>query len=265
MKKIREILEKVYESPELRKTVVPLFLGNPGLGKTRIIEQFAKDKGVNLVEFISSQRNPFEISGLAMPDKDIKQMSYWDFDTLLNMNDGDILFFDEVLNGNPAVLNACLTILENRKMISGKLLPNIMIIAAANPQGQSPLTPQIKERFMWYDVKFDATMWRNYMIEKYGVTSSIATKLVSLIQAESFSSGNNFYTPRSVDKVVSMIIADAPVPSSYANTIEPILSELVNNSFTEPVQLSKDRVLEPHESIPWLELIKIKRNKTVWV
>ena len=68
-------------------------------------------------------------------------------------------FFDELLNGNPVVLNACLTILEQRKFISGKPLPNIMIVAAANPQGMTPLTPQVKERFVWYNVSFDSKMW----------------------------------------------------------------------------------------------------------
>jgi len=149
MNKMKEILEKVYNVPELRKSIVPLFIGNPGLGKTVIIEEFAKEKGVNIVEFITSQRNPFEISGMAMPDRDAKKMAIWDFDGMLNMKDGDILFFDEILNGNPSVLNACLTLIEQRVMISGKKLPDIMIVAAANPQGMVPITPQIKERFVW--------------------------------------------------------------------------------------------------------------------
>jgi len=66
MKNIKEILEKVYNSKELRKSIVPLFIGNPGLGKTVFIEQFAKERGAKLVELITSQMSPFEISGIAM-------------------------------------------------------------------------------------------------------------------------------------------------------------------------------------------------------
>lgn len=40
-----------------------------------------------------------------------------------------------------------------------------MIVAAANPQGMAPLTPQIKERFLWYNVVFDPTMWKEYMFK----------------------------------------------------------------------------------------------------
>lgn len=66
MKKVKEVLEKVYTNPELRKSIVPLFIGNPGLGKTVMIEEFAKEKGATLVELITSQMSPFEISGIAI-------------------------------------------------------------------------------------------------------------------------------------------------------------------------------------------------------
>lgn len=258
MRVIKEVLEKVYENDSLRKSIVPLFIGNPGLGKTVMIDEFAKEKGVTLVELITSQMSPFEISGIAMPDKDSKKMTYFNFDKLENLKDGDILFFDELLNGNPIVLNACLTILEQRKFISGKPLPNIMIIAAANPQGMSPLTPQIKERFVWYDVKYSKSMWMKYMKEKYLITSSIAEKLSNLIEAETFSS-NNFNTPRSLDKAVNMLVNSCPTP--YSLTIESILKEMHKNPFAEEVDLGDDKKLLPEEMISWLDLIKLKNKQ----
>jgi len=256
MKEVKEILEKVYKNEELRKSVVPLFIGNPGLGKTVMIDAFAKEKGVTLVELITSQMSPFEISGIAMPDKDSKKMTYFNFDKLENLKDGDILFFDELLNGNPIVLNACLTILEQRRFISGKPLPNIMIVAAANPQGMSPLTPQIKERFIWYDVKFDQPMWIKYMTNKYGVTPSIGNKLANLIKNEQFT-GNNFYTPRSIDKAVNMLINGVETP--YKKELLPILQEPIKNPFNEEVNLG-DRMLMPNEMISWIDIMKLKNK-----
>jgi len=259
MKELKKILKGVYNNPELRKNIVPLFLGNPGLGKTMIIDQFAKEQGVSLIELITSQMSPFEISGIAMPDKETQKMIYYNFDKLENLKDGDILFFDELLNGNPVVLNACLTILEQRKLISGKPLPDIMIVAAANPQGQTPLTPQIKERFVWYNVGFDLPMWSKYMIEKYYLSKTICNKLGNLITSESFT-GNNFYTPRSIDKNIAMIINNVPTP--YEDTLKPILSEPIKNPFNEEVQLDEERILRPDEMITMLDLIKIKnKNK----
>jgi hypothetical protein len=255
MKQITEVLEKVYNNESLRKSIVPLFIGNPGLGKTVLIQNFANEKGVKLVELITSQMSPFEISGIAMPDKDIKKMVYYNFDKLEDLQDGDILFFDELLNGNPVVLNACLTILEQRKFISGKDLPNIMIVAAANPQGMSPLTPQIKERFVWYNVEYDQSMWVDYMVNKYQMTKRIGNKLGTLIKKEEFLK-NNFYTPRSMDKAVNMLISEVPTP--YNGTIKPILDTMIKNPFKESVHLPDGRELLPEEMISWLDLIKLK-------
>lgn len=254
MKEMPSVLEKVYANDSLRRSVVPLFIGNPGLGKTVLIQEFAKKKKAKLVELITSQMSPFEISGIAMPDKESKKMTYFNFDKLEQLKDGDILFFDELLNGNPVVLNACLTILEQRKFISGQPLPNIMIIAAANPQGMSPLTPQIKERFVWYDVSYNEEMWGEYMMDKYGLTKTISTKLSHLIKNEEFET-NNFFTPRSVDKAVNMLINEVSTP--YEHSVKPLLEHMIKNPFSEEVQLPT-RMLAPGEMISWLELIKLK-------
>lgn len=257
MNKIKEILEKVYTNLELRRTIVPLFISNPGMGKTMIINQFAKEKGVHLVELITSQMSPFEISGIAIPVHGTGKMSYYNFDKLEDLKDGDILFFDELLNGNPVVLNACLTMLEQRKFISGKELPDIMIVAAANPQGMTPLTPQIKERFVWYQTKFHSEMWQNYMFNKYKMPKDISSKLCKLIQEEDFAV-NNFNSPRSFDKAVNMIINECPTP--YSATLLPILNSLIENKSGGRVKLNEDRYLEENENISWLELIKLKNG-----
>lgn len=259
MNNITEVLEKVYNNDSLRKSIVPLFIGNPGLGKSVFIQEFAKKKGVKLVELITSQMSPFEVSGICIPDKDTKQMQYYNFDKLENLQDGDILFFDELLNGNPIVLNACLTILEQRRFISGKALPNILIVAAANPQGMSPLTPQIKERFVWYNVKFNKHMWSEYMKDKYNAPSSVLNKLASLIINEDLT-GDNFYTPRSVDKAINMIINTVPTP--YEKIIKPILEELILNPFEQDVDLGDDKTLAVGEMISWLTLIQLKNGIT---
>ena len=259
MHKIKSTLKGIYEHPSLRKSIVPLFIGNPGLGKTVLIEEFAKERGVKVVEFITSQMSPFEISGISFPDQTLKKMIYYNFDRLLSLEDGDILFFDELLNGNPTVLAACLTLLEGRKMISGQLLPDIMIVAAANRQGMTPITPQIKERFVWYDVNFNREMWVDFMIGKYDITRTIGDKLSDLIKAEDFTK-ENFYTPRSLDKALDMILKDVPTP--YESYLLPILKELIKNDSGVKIPLSSDRDFMPDECIPWIELIKYKNYGT---
>jgi len=122
----------------------------------------------------------------------------------------------------------------------------------------SPLTPQIKERFVWYNTTFDATMWINYMFKKYMLIKPIAQKLVTLIQAEDFTN-SNFNTPRSIDKAVNMIINGVSTP--YESVVTPILNTLIENKVSKTVKLEGDKELVANEQISWLDLIRIKLKK----
>ncbi len=186
-------------------------------------------------------------------------MSYFDFDRFCNLKDGDILFFDELLNANPMVLNACLTLLENRRMISGRPLPDIMIVAAANPQGATILTPQIKERFIFYDVAFDAKLWGEYMYKKYNIVDSVLENLVTLIKNEKFENSRfNYFTPRSIDKALNMIIKGVDTP--YKKDLKPILERLVMNESGFDLELDADTKWLNGEGMSWLKVAQFTLN-----
>ena len=257
MKAILDVITKIYENEELRQTCIPLFLSHPGIGKTEIIKQFAKDKGVKCLDIIASQIMPHEVSGMLLPVHEQKEVEYFDTKMFTSLEDGDILFFDELLNANAMVLNACLTILENRQLISGKSLPKIMIVAAANPQGATIITSQIKERFIWYDIKFDRVSWKQYM-SKFLITDSIYDQLCVLIQNETFnSSDKNFYTPRSIVKAIKMMINDIPTP--YSSKLSPILNNFIENTSGQDMLIG-DYIFKANENISWLNLQKIIKN-----
>ncbi len=250
---IKETLTKIYADKELRRKIVPLFMSKPGYGKTNIIEDFMREHKVWKPPFVLSQRMPFEVSGMALVDRKIDKMRYYNFDFIEELKDGDILFIDEVTNSNPVTLNAFLTFLESRVTISGKPLPDIMIVGAGNYEGMTPLTPQIKERFVWYDVNFNYKMWDEYMWNKYAMPSEITKSLSLLITREDYT-GYNFCTPRSIDKAVEMILKDVPTP--YTNRLHASLNTLVKNILRKEVKLGDDRVLLPNELISWTKLIK---------
>lgn len=156
-------------------------MSDPGLSKTSQCKQWCEEHGRQYFEFITSQRMPSEISGMAMPDADTKRMKIYDFDYLLDMKDGDVLAFDEFTNGNIMTLNACLTLIQERNMMSGRKLPSILIVAMGNPQGKCDMLPQTKQRFLWLNVKFDEEAWCEWVKKELNVVPT--HKLIDIIKS----------------------------------------------------------------------------------
>lgn len=181
-------------------------MSDPGLSKTSQCKQWCEEHGRQYFEFITSQRMPSEISGMAMPDADTKRMKIYDFDYLLDMKDGDVLAFDEFTNGNIMTLNACLTLIQERNMISGRKLPSILIVAMGNPQGKCDMLPQTKQRFLWLNVKFDEETWCDWIKKELNVVPT--QKLIDIIKS-TYKSGfgvseYNYMTARTVTNLLKL-------------------------------------------------------------
>lgn len=208
IKKLLSLVDKNRDKMQLG------LISNPGCSKTEQVKQWAEENGRHVCELILSQRLPTEISGMPMPVQETKSMEIFDYDTLLSLNDGDVLFLDEFTNGNVQTLNACLTVVQDRKTISGKDLPSLLVVAAGNPQGSQMLLPQIKQRFLWYQVSFNINTWIQYIQKKFSLpfeSYDDLHKIANLIGYEKFSSTNyNYLTPRTCEQLIQLAISAGP-------------------------------------------------------
>ena len=189
----------------VRDQIVPCFMGCPGIGKTHEIERYAKDRGKKVVHIIASQILPSEVSGITMPDKEAGGMTVYDHVRLSSLKDGDILFFDELLQGQQQVLSACLTLIQERRLMSDKPLPDVMIVAAANPLASpSQLSQAILDRFLFIGMQFSFAEWKQYMIDSQDII--IEDSMQNEIDAcNTTVAGWNAQTPRTVTKLCTFI------------------------------------------------------------
>lgn len=217
-----------------RDYVVPCMIGPVGIGKTDALHQHAKNVGArNVVTIIVSQILPNEVSGITMPDGDTKSMEIYDHYKLGHLQDGDILFFDELLEGDQMVMSACLTLIESRMLMSGRKLPRIQIVAACNPTIQpNMLKPSIRQRFLFRKFELDKKGSAEYLNRKFGINAEeLVRDLVE--NGDEY----NFLSPRSLTKMIQWV-NDTPEENrlKVSNEIDHAWGSLIGtkiyNAFT---------------------------------
>lgn len=226
--RIPTVLNLAYEA---RQEIVLCFMGAPGIGKTQSIYEFAKTKNANVVEIIASQILPSEVSGLTMPDHETKSMQVYDHARLASLKDGDILFFDELLQAPKAVLSACLTLIQERRLMSGRKLPDVMIVAACNPIARpSMIEPQIRQRFMWLAVNTAQSKWADYIEETYHLN---AGRISNYLESVSCSARDwNEFTPRTATKLLYWMMQFKDQPTEQ-NIIRSVITEMFHSSLAD--------------------------------
>lgn len=232
-----QMVEFLHDSWRARKYIVPCLVGPAGIGKTAAVNLHAKQvKAKHLVIIIASQILPNEVSGITMPVAETKAMEIYDHYKLSQLEDGDILFFDELLEADQLVLSACLTLIESRQLMSGKKLPDIQIIAATNPTIKpNMLKENIRQRFAWRKFDIDPKGCRRYIKETYGF--DVGLELSQLI----VDTGNeyNILTPRSLTKMAAWMSeadGDMDVAAAIARQINSMWNNTLGTKLRERYQ-----------------------------
>jgi len=131
--KMLETLIKLYTT-YMRMDVrspIPHLAGPPGVGKSETVAQLAETVGKKLHIINVSRINPMELEGLQMPTARNTKLSLLLSPMWANLQEGDVVLFDEFLRGFPEVYNGLLDIFTSRH-VAGYDLPRVFIVAASN-------------------------------------------------------------------------------------------------------------------------------------
>lgn len=181
-------------------SIVPLLLGETGIGKTELVREYCQEKGLTLITIHVSQIEPSDLIGLFKINKYGKTdncspswlpwLSEAEFEKLkesgaveveeLNMlqdgvinPNGGIIFLDEVNRGHEDVRQSLYQLINERRMHTFTLPNNYTIVAAANPSNgyeTYDFDRALVNRFAWIDFQPQAKETVNYLAEKYATS-----------------------------------------------------------------------------------------------
>jgi hypothetical protein len=149
-----------------------IWWGDPGVGKSSIVNSIGRALGLHVETVIASLREPSDFAGLPIPTADGRvrmAAPEWVF-RLLEEGRG-VAFLDEISTAPPAVQAALLRMVLDRVVGEVQLPETVAMVAAANPPeraaGGWDLTPPLANRFVHLHHSLDAGAWADGMVSGF--------------------------------------------------------------------------------------------------
>jgi len=198
----------------------PIFLwGPPGIGKSDVVAEIARDMGALLIDLRLGQMDPTDIRGIPFYNKDIGKM---DWAPPIDLPDEEtasqypyvVLFMDEMNSAPPAVQSAAYQLVLNRRVGKYRLPDNVVMVAAGNRESDKGVTYRmptpLSNRFVHSEMKVDFPSWQEWAIKNQihkDVVGFLTFAKQDLYDFDAKSSSRAFATPRSWT-FVSELLAD---------------------------------------------------------
>ncbi len=191
---------------------VPTFLwGAPGIGKSSIVKQIAKSKGIGFIDLRLALMDPTDLKGIPFYDKD-SHTALWAPPAFLPRDGEGILFLDELNSAAPSVQASAYQLILDRRVGEYELPEGWAIVAAGNREGDRGVTYRmpspLANRFVHFEMDVDVEDWRLWAYKNAiddRVVSYISYKNEHLFTFDAKSDTKSFATPRSWEYVNSVL------------------------------------------------------------
>ena len=201
---ITKSLDRLIESQ------IPVFVwGSPGIGKSSIVKQIAKDKGLEFVDLRLSLLDPTDLKGITFFDQKNNQAVWASPNFLPNRPESKgILFLDEINTAPPSVQASAYQLVLDRKVGDYELPKGWSIVAAGNNESDRGVVyrmpPPLANRFVHLSMEVSFEDWKGWAY-KSRIDSSIIAFLhydsTKLFDFDPSKNQKSFPTPRSWEYV----------------------------------------------------------------
>lgn len=267
----------IINNPENASKIPPLFIwGGAGVGKSSIIKSVADDLGIDFIDFRLSQREPVDMRGLPVPNKDNHTVEWYvTSDFPVDKNSKGIILFDELPTADVSLQVAAFEIILDRRL--GKLytLPNgWYVIAAGNRTtdhaGAKTILSPLANRFLHLEVNpntEDWTRWGQHHDIHPAVIGFITYRNEYLFHMEGENLERGWPSPRSWERVSHILNLYSNLGSD-STVLRKLVYGLVGNragvEFMEFYKITKqydnvlDYMLDPNKKINIPERADVK-------
>jgi len=149
---------------------IPVMLwGMPGIGKSEIVAELAKEEGRELEDVRTSQLDSIEIKGYPYVDREEKTLNFYPPYFIRPKGKG-ILFLDELNLAPQPVLAACYQLILDRKVGEAKLGDGWQIVCAGNRRDDKSYTQDmgaaLHSRMLHLYIRADIKTWTKWATKR---------------------------------------------------------------------------------------------------
>ena len=210
---LRNILDSLWSGKAAPDKLPPLMVwGAPGLGKSTIIREMAKQYGVNFIDVRLAQREPVDIRGLPVPTEngvEWRVSAEWPRDE----KSKGIILFDELTAADRSLQVAAYEFILDRRLGDLYKVPDgWYICAAGNRTGDravaSTMSSALANRFLHVELNSNADNWLAWAAAHEihpSVTGFIRFRPGMLFHQENENLERGWPTPRSWERVSTMM------------------------------------------------------------
>ena len=209
----RNILDSLWNGKAAPDKLPPLMVwGAPGLGKSTIIRELAKEYGVNFIDVRLAQREPVDIRGLPMPtDNGVEwQVSAeWPRDP----ESKGIILFDELTAADRSLQVAAYEFILDRRLGDLYKVPDGWYICAAGNRTEdravsTTMSSALANRFLHVELESNADNWLEWAVKNEihpSVSGFVRFRPGMLFNQENENLERGWPTPRSWERVSTMM------------------------------------------------------------
>jgi len=162
----------------IRANVPVLIWGQPGTGKTAVVNEYGDAWGYHVETVVGSNREPTDFMGYPIEEDGKTVYSELSWASRLVDADKGILFLDELTTCAPSVQRVMLRIVQERYVGDTKLPDSVAIVGAANPPEVAvdgyPLAPPVANRFCHLDWEFSDDTWLDGFVGDFAYSDTPA-------------------------------------------------------------------------------------------